>query len=293
MRAIRLKEFPPATTLHNTPPDWYDISRDASLAQKSYRIETDEFGFIKSHDGAGCGNRVIFLGDSFVEGMFLDPEHRFCSILEARLRRAHHVEASVLNGGYSGATTLHSLNVSINKIIPLSPLAVILMTGIVDVDVALKQASFWSRDCGLEPIVDTQTENTSRDHNDRPCHDFADRKRMLAIFATAAGQFGIPLWFATFPHRQVNRGAYVSKAFPDRAAFDSEVRLRRRANDVTRRFAIREKMKLFDVEIELLDRDDIFYDMYHLNSSGGAVVADCLVRLGIADALRTSLQKVS
>jgi hypothetical protein len=285
MKAIRLKEMPRGAVLYNTPPDWY-ISSRPSLEQRPYRMETDAFGFVKSSAGPDSDTRIVVLGDSFVEGMFLDPEARFCSALEARLRRQHQLDISVLNGGYSGATTLHSLNVFLNKVIPMKPLAVVLMTGIIDIDAATKRASFWSTDCRLEPVIDTEVGNGHYDSDLRPTHDFVDRERMLTIFVEAARQFDVPLWFATVPHRQVYRGDYVAQSFADRVAFERDVEPRRLTNEVTRRVALRHRLPLFDIERNLASRDDISYDMFHLNAAGGEAVADCFVNLGFVDAIR-------
>ena len=54
-----------------------------------------------------------------------------------------------------------------NKIIPLRPAVVVLMTGTVDFDVALFQASFWSNDCWIEPIFEIGQNNQLRDPNKR------------------------------------------------------------------------------------------------------------------------------
>lgn len=175
-RAIRLKEFEPNSRIVNTPPDWYIAARDPSLPQKEYEIVTDENGFIVPAQRRP-GRKIIVLGDSVVEGMFLDPDRRFCSVLNDVLGQHFGDEVEVLNGGYSGATILHLLNVFINKVIPLSPLAVVIMTGIVDVDTAKKRLSFWNNDCWLEPLFDLHNNNSARDEQNNDIFDFSDRDR--------------------------------------------------------------------------------------------------------------------
>ena len=82
-RSIRLKEFSKSNVTTNTPPDWYIAARDSSLVQQPYKIKTDENGFILS-EPAGNPNypKIIFLGDSVLEGMFSLPEDRLCSRLQ-------------------------------------------------------------------------------------------------------------------------------------------------------------------------------------------------------------------
>jgi len=292
-RAIRLKEFPKSMEIVNTPPDWYVAARDSSLVQQQYKIKTDENGFILP-EAASRPNfpTVILLGDSVVESMFALPEDRLCSRLQEILAKEQGIDVAVLNGGYSGATILHSFNTFMNKIIPLRPLAVVLMTGMVDFDVALFKASFWSHDCWIDPIIEIGMDNTWRDPDKRsePC--FEDQARLMAMFSAASRIFKLPVWYATLPHRQIFAGAYVDKAFKNRHAFDREVSLRRGVNDVTRCAALGDCVPLFDLELDLADRTDTFYDMYHLNSVGGEAVARSLIKCGIAERLRAAIGSV-
>ena len=292
-RMIRLKEFPQSTEIVNTPPDWYVAARDPSLVQQPYKIKTDENGFVLPEPASklSCPT-VILLGDSVVEGMFARPEDRICSRLQDILAREEGINVAVLNGGYSGATVLHSFNTFMNKIIPLRPAAVVLMTGMVDYDVALIEASFWSRDCWIAPIIDVGKENQWRDANRRSEPSFEDQLRLMAMFSTASRVFEVPVWYATLPHRQVFEGAYVEKTFNTRANFDREVKLRRGANNTTRRAALRDNVPLFDLELRLADRTDIFYDMFHLNAVGGEAVARSLIACGFAARLRTAIDAV-
>ena len=291
-RFIRLKEFPPFSTIINTPSDLYIAERDSSLIGRPYKITTDQDGFILPRSGGRAhGRKIVIIGDSVVESMYVDPDHRFCSRLEDILCDEWGLEISVLNGGYGGTTVLHSLNVFLNKLIPLRPAAVILMTGIVDVDVAYLRASYWSHDCWVEPIVDATATNTWRDNERLPCPSFDDRTKMLAMFATAGRLFDIPMGFATVPHRQVFSGEYVQKGFGDKADFDRQVDARKQMNDVTRRSALSAGIPLFDLEHELGARSDIFHDMFHLNSLGSEAVARAFVKCGVGELL--GVRKVS
>jgi hypothetical protein len=289
-RAIRLKEFARSSVIVHTPPDGYVAARDPSLLQQQYVMKTDENGFVLPEPPSkpNCPT-VILLGDSVIEGMFSSPEDRLCSRLQDILAKEVGIEVAVLNGGYSGATILHSFNTFMNKIIPLQPLAVVLMTGMVDFDVALVKASFWSRDCWVAPIIEIGENNQWRDPDRRSEASFEDQSRLMAMFIAASRIFGVPVWYATLPHRQVFGGAYVEKAFKSREDFDHVVSLRRGVNDVTRQSALRDHVPLFDLEVELADRTDIFYDMFHLNAVGGEVTARSLIRCGFSKELQAAI----
>ncbi len=286
-RFIRLKEFPPNTEINNTPDRMYVSERDSSLIPKTYKMSTDADGFILSGSGRPPAERkVIVIGESVVESMFSDPELRMCSRLEDALRNALDFDVSVLNAGYSGATSLHSFNVFLNKIVPLKPMAVILLTGIVDVDVAYLDASFWSNDCWLEPLVSIDKNNTSRDNRKHANPSFDGRMQMLRMFAKASELFGVPVWYATMPHRQVFEGEYVAKAFRERSDFERQVSVRKQMNEVTRRVAAESGQPLFDLEADLSGRSDIFYDMFHLNAPGSEAVAQAFIKRGLPSEIK-------
>jgi hypothetical protein len=290
-RAIRLKEFPKSTEIVNTPPDWYVAARDSSLLPQPYKIKTDENGFILPEPPSkpNCPT-IIFLGDSVLEGMFSLPEDRICSRLQTILAKEQGLDVAILNAGYSGATVLHSFNTFMNKIIPLRPAAVLLMTGMVDFDVALFEASFWSKDCWIEPIIEIGKDNTERDPNKISEPSYENQSRIMAMFSAASRIFDVPVWYATLPHRQVFSGEYINKAFKDRDAFDRQVHLHRGVNEVTRQAAYRDMVPLFDLEMDLADRTDIFYDMFHLNSAGGEAAARSLIKCGIAEGLQAIIR---
>ncbi|WP_249133120.1 glycosyltransferase family 25 protein [Bradyrhizobium sp. AUGA SZCCT0182] len=264
-RAIRLKEYPPLASISNTPSDDYVKARQA-LEQKPYLLETDALGFIRgTNSPTQSTHTLVVLGDGVVECMYLDPDDRFCAKLETLARGEFGVDVAVKNGGYSGATTLHMLNVFMNKIIPMKPDLVILMTGNVDVDVAHVPASFWSRDCWIEPIVELSKDNRWRDNNSFPAPSFADRRRLLDLFSAAARAFDIELWFATVPHR---RGDNVDPA---------KTRARLSINEVTRAAARAGGHTLCDLEVALAECYDIFQDDFHLNRAGSETLARSLL----------------
>jgi predicted O-methyltransferase YrrM len=286
-RAIRLKEFPRSIEITKTPPDWYVAACDSSLVEQPFKIVTDENGFILPQPLSRPGwPTVIFLGDSVIEGMFAPPQTRLCSRLQDILGNEEGVHVAVLNAGYGGATVLHSFNTFMNKIIPLHPAAVVLMTGMVDVDVALLKASFWSRDCWIEPIIDLDETNQWRDPDLQSEPSYDNQSRLIMMFAMASRTFEVPLWFATTPHRQVFEGEYVAKAFKSRADFNRDVSRRQAVNAVMRQVAKKEGVLLFDLEADLEHRSDIFYDKFHLNVIGGEVVARSLIKSGFVEGLR-------
>lgn len=237
-------------------------------------MHTDEHGFVKSNDGPVSERRIVVLGDSVVEGMFVDEDDRLCAKLEALLNRRFQTSLSVLNAGYSGATLLHSFNVFLNKIVPLRPEAVVLMSGFVDVDVGKVRKSFWSTDCWLEPIVDVDADNTARDKDLLGSPDYSDREKLLELVLGAAGIFQVPLIMATVPHRFSRECEYTRRSGISPDEFARELGLRKAVNQQVRQIALRHGIPLIDLEIGLMGNDHIFYDAFHLHAAGSHVVAN-------------------
>jgi GR25 family glycosyltransferase involved in LPS biosynthesis len=281
-RHIRLREFQPNSDLVHAPGAQYLSERDASLTDEAFPMTTDADGLVlPAAPLSADGPTFIVIGDSVVESVFSHPQDRFCSRLQDLIRAAGVLDANVLNAGYSGATSLHSLNVILNKLVPLKPAGLIMMSGIVDVDVAHLSRSYWNTDCWLEPLATDGPPSTARDSDKRAAADWTDRQRILTLISKTAEQFGVPFYFCTIPHRQVFSGEYVEKAFASRHAFDQQVAVRRAMNEVTRQSASSAGNVCFDLETVLQHRDDIFYDMFHLNSRGGPAAAEALMEAGL------------
>jgi hypothetical protein len=289
-RTIRLREYEPNTKFRFVPPYGYSDGCDHSFVNKGYTVRADENGFISSHDIDNPLGTLVVLGDSFAECLFMDEEKRLTSVLQDLLVGKRHLPIKVLNGGCSAATLLHTLNVFVNKVIPLHPLAVIVMSGGVDVDVAEKRASFWSKDCWLEPVIAIEDQNTINDRNIIDVPSYEDRTKLLSVFKAAGDAFGIPVWLATIPHRQVYQGDYVRERFPEEADFMREVAKLRALNRNTRTFASTNAIRLFDLESLLAAEAGIFYDMVHLNECGVEVVARKLLDCGLAEDIEARLQ---
>jgi hypothetical protein len=280
-RTIRLKEFTPNSRLVHVPQDWYLAARDPVLQREEFVMHTDANGFIKSSSHPTAPSQIIVLGDSVVEGMFVREPNRVCAELEALLRDRLGTAISVLNGGYSGATLLHTFNVMLNKVIPLRPQLVVIMSGFVDVDVGKLSCSFWSQDCWLEPIVDLHTPNTKRDTSYREAADYADRERLGRLLIETGRLFDVPICFATVPHRIHYKGEYVRRSGVSRIDFDRNVAVRRQVNTQVRRLALTTGTPLLDIEIALIGQDDLFYDEFHIHSSAGRVVAQAMMDEGL------------
>ncbi|QGY05194.1 SGNH/GDSL hydrolase family protein [Methylobacterium mesophilicum SR1.6/6] len=289
-RAIRLKEYAPCASSRFSPPDWYMNQVNSSFVRKEFVINTDQNGFIKPYaDSADSERSIIVLGDSVVESMYMDESLRICAMLDKYVNQQSDHNLRVLNAGYSGATLLHAFNVLLNKIVPLNPTAVVIMTGIVDVDVIERKASFWTNDKWLEPIITLDRDNPSRDNDLTDDLRIQHRFAILNMFKCVSVEFGIPIWFATVPHQQNYNNDWVKTRMSE-TDFKKTVVGRRFVNNSTRIFCIKNDIPFFDLELSLLDRDDIFYDFFHFNELGGSVAAQAFIDGGLVGHLNEVLR---
>ena len=118
------------------PSDNYLEGTD-SLEKKYYRVETDINGFIKTGNTGGdiIGEesiKVLCLGGSTTECLYVDPSSRWPSVLERKLRDKLKKNLVVLNGGYSGNHAMHSVLNLIGKGIDVDPDYLLIMHSVND-----------------------------------------------------------------------------------------------------------------------------------------------------------------
>lgn len=277
MRHIHLKEWGINIDGAYEPTDLYISHCDGSLLKQMYNFRTDKDGFIiTGNDRIDPSSRpIVILGDSVVENMYVREDRRMCSVLERELISSGH-SLRILNAGMSGATTLHLLNMFLNKIVPLRPKIVILMSGIFDVTAALNIDSFWASNKYLTPIRSQHEESDDFTSNQLPAPDWDTRERLLRAFVATSAALGVPLYLATTGHRT----CYDAFAMRTSANVESNFTVQRdwrlQSNTITKTIAAETGSLLIDVEDLLYDRSDVFYDYFHLNEFGSKLVGEKL-----------------
>ena len=238
-------------------------------------LRTDENGFIYTgRDMSPDASRILVLGDSVVETMFVEENLRMCARLEEMIAARSPVSVRVLNGGMTGSTTLHLLNLFLNKGLPLAPALVVLMSGVMDLDASLNQAGFWTGEPRIAPIVTVPEEASPGSDPILLDADFSGRGRLLRSFAAIAMLHDVPLMMATVPHRTSYEDSYVKRRYPSPTPFMRAVELRKRMNACTRDACAAMAVPLIDLEQRLENRPELFYDEFHLNEVGSSVVAE-------------------
>jgi lysophospholipase L1-like esterase len=152
-RYVRLREHPPGEKLIRFPDPSYLRATD-SLDVRGYPWEIDEDGFIlPSGVHSAPDLRIVFLGGSTTECMFVTPEKRFPFLVGRLLEEPLGEKVNSYNGGVSGNNTLHSINILINKVVPMKPDIVVLMENVNDLTILLYEGGYWNENPTRSPLV--------------------------------------------------------------------------------------------------------------------------------------------
>ena len=120
-RYINLREYQPFLDVVDIPPA--KALREADgLEKKAYRVRTDANGFILPyHQYPRPDFTLVFLGASTTACIYVDEESRFPALVGNLLEQKTGKKVTSYNSGVGGNNSLHSLDILLNKIIPLKP----------------------------------------------------------------------------------------------------------------------------------------------------------------------------
>ena len=157
-RAINLREFNPNQYALVRPTNYY-MQGVENLEQIDYAVDIDENGFIKTGNPKSENPeiKILFLGGSTTEAIFVPEKQRFTSIVERTLRERLGQDVEVFNSGVSGNNSMHSLFILLSKGIPLKPTHAVLMHNYNDFALLYKTESYWVAPSGRSLIIDTSS----------------------------------------------------------------------------------------------------------------------------------------
>jgi hypothetical protein len=159
-RAIRLREYRPSmieSFLPGQEERYFD-----SLVLKKYVLRIDKDGFIipsKKYDDPDIS--MVFLGGSTTECRFMDEEQRFPYLTGALLEKKLGIKINSYNAARSGNHSLHSLDILLNKVMPIEPQIVVMMHNINDFVILLYEKSYWNHNSPRSVIIDMNDEIVS------------------------------------------------------------------------------------------------------------------------------------
>lgn len=271
-RSVRLKEHGRDAVRFMTPSDSYITFTNGTLENQDYLLRTDENGWIvDKSQNRSMENPVYVLGDSFVESSFVPEGKRFTDVMTSKFSKTGRPR-TVVNGGYSGATTLHMFNTLVNKIQPNPNASIIHILPSNDTLSLLQNRGFWNfsdqRYTTILPVDGKETSSTDIREN------LLQLEGVLKAFAAWANSFSMDLYFATTPYVQNEYEdlPWFKKRHKTSDVYERLKKHRRLSNQVVRDVAKKMRVPIVDLEV-LLVGNQFFYDDVHLNEFGSARTA--------------------
>jgi lysophospholipase L1-like esterase len=153
-RYIKLREFNPLYR-NVLVPNRQAMEMSDSLVQKPYVLRVDRQGFIMpSKVHAHPDLTLVFLGGSTTECVYVDEQDRFPYLAGRLIEQQTGLKVNSYNGGRSGNNTLHSLDVLLNKVVPLKPNIVIMMHNINDLAILMYDKTYWNHNPSRSPLIE-------------------------------------------------------------------------------------------------------------------------------------------
>lgn len=273
-RVIRLKEWGCNLRAFKKPSEKQVAIATPELEVKNYALNTDANGFIFNSlldDRRERKDNIVLLGDSFVESLFVDEDKRLNAVIEKNFPGVN-----VLNGGYSGATSLHLINIIINKVIPVFPDYVVVFVPTNDQRIQSLDNGYWSKNSRLSPLVPIgKTVKLIDDYESHDDHKSVEKK--LKTIHLLLSNYNIAHCFVTTPHR-INANAedeWLNKSGVDYKRYHSKVYQRKIINGICRDFCQKYFVNYIDLELEASD-SSFFYDDLHLTNGSSETVGKIL-----------------
>ena len=155
-RSIVLRELNPNQRASIRPNNNY-MKDVENLAQIDYKINVDRNGFISTGNQLEINPeiKILFLGGSTTETLYVPEKNRFPSVVERNLRSQLAQALNVYNGGVSGNHSMHSIFALLAKGIPLEPNYVVLMHNMNDFALLSKTESYWIAPRGRAILIES------------------------------------------------------------------------------------------------------------------------------------------
>lgn len=273
-RSIRLKEFNPGLVRPTSPGDSYLEKTDGSLKRYKTVLRGDQNGFlINGNSLSGQRKKIIILGGSFVESYWAPSEQdRWVSVVERYLDSNSYNKFEVLNGGYSGATSLHmAMSIpSKHRAFFAETAGVVLFAPSNDSEVAKLAHTYWTKNRYWSPI-------TPHDHSgDLPQNAFSaevDTRANWSLMLNYLRSYNIPTLVASTPYRTSTWGddKFLAKSFSSPESYEewktNQDKNRNLAFQVAHEYDVR-SLNTLDFDWPEQGNFSYFYDRLHLNTEG-------------------------
>lgn len=143
IRAISLRENHPESNRVIRPEDPI-LQNSDNLIDQDYPFRTDCNGFLlPNNNHVNPDHKIIFMGGSTTECVYVKENNRFPYLVGQLIEEKTNKLINSYNSGKSGNSAVHSLDVLLNKIIPMEPDMVVIMHAINDYALLTYDHTYW------------------------------------------------------------------------------------------------------------------------------------------------------
>lgn len=270
-RSIRLKEWGVNILKDFEPSEEYLRYRCSSLSRKKYRLKTNEFGFIVNSKEVPQqeNDQIVFLGASQVECLYVEEGKRLADEFQKKINMACF---EVLNGGYSGTTSLQILNTLLNKVTQIEPKKIYFFLPTNDI-YAFRNGGYWNGTARFSPIIPEKSmRSVSALAKDKWKSELF---KVYSVIKSVCDTYNIEAFFSTFPHINNINNKYISNVYKDNVA-NELIKDRLYLNKIFKEVIKSIGGTLIDLEELVKFNEEYFYDDVHFNEQGCKGVATIL-----------------
>ncbi len=266
-RFIKLREYRPNQEKYERPSrNYLKNIAPSTLERKYYRVATDENGFIKpSNIHENPEVKIVFLGGSTTECLYMEENERFPYLVGRMIEENTGKKTNSYNGGVSANESLHSINVLVNKVLPMKPTMVVMMHNINDLVILRSQGTYWYQD-SLKSHVQT-AKNVFTRFEFPPKNETFDNQAISDEF-----RHNLQTFIAICKIRNI---IPILMTQGNRVKDDL---LYHRFNDIIREVGESEKVMVIDLAKEIPSEPVYFYDAYHYTPAGAKLAATTIAK---------------
>tara|TARA_R110002110_G_scaffold383245_4_gene594678 strand:+ start:36800 stop:37837 length:1038 start_codon:yes stop_codon:yes gene_type:complete len=263
-RFIKLREHEPNKSKPDRPSRNYVKNIPGHLERRYYAMDIESNGFIAPsavHEQPDI--KVVFLGGSTTECLYMDADKRFPYLVGRLLEKKLGLKVNSYNGGVSANESMHSINILLNKVLPMKPDMVVMMHNINDL-VMLRLHGNYHYPNSLKSHL--QTAKNVFTHVEYPKGLEAIENEKIA----QAFQKNLEMFIAIC---KIHQTQPVLMTQANRVEDDD---LYHRFNQIIRETANKNKIILIDLAKHIPKSLDLIYDHYHYTEIGSNQSAEII-----------------
>ncbi len=283
-RHIKLRENSP-----NKNELIFPSAKHETLEHKEYLIRTDKDGIIEPafiHENPDL--QIFFIGGSTTECETVDEEFRFPYLSGRIIEGKTGLKVNGDNAARSGNNSLHSINITINKLLPYKPDMIVMMHNVNDLSTLIYEGSYWNYNKSKSHLVCThKNSKLLKDNNEWGNSTWQEQvlnskleqenllkkfENNLKLFANIARSHNIIPVIMTQPNRiediadfKTGRGGLFNKVYQD---------LYKKFNQKIRQFGKENNVLVIDLANHIPQNKEYIYDTVHINKKGSILVSN-------------------